>query len=720
MDLLQKKDWKYGKDNYKFIIRNMLESINIDTMDTITVCYKIKDMIDKSKEIIFCIAYVEVDPKGAKSKSFFSDSKYNFINNSSELFFRGILPSGSSISKDGEYRSGFINWDVVLINMHKNPKLQKIYEKIYDYLIKNMKDRKYFLTIEHFYPTDKIKKEHQFELESLTIDSKIKFFCVSWYNFYFNFNYAAIPGHLNEIYVNLMLKYQHQDHHFFKKMVEEFGFEDMLALLWIFNNYTTPDFKFDNTFKYKFGQKIIPLNLLEAQNPFNISYATWKEFFISKKVSDLVINGISPGFAIFAGWLFIKTGEKYVFDNAEHISRLERSKIAEKITDILVQAQTYTYMHIDKELPQKDDEHTSWLSAEFKKLYYMIRNSIIHTKNVIIMSNIAISFITEYTGRTLYNSTELSKNSKYFQKYMSNMLADSHFETFKRYLFEICYNLYLLHSKLYIIHGDLHLNNVLLNLLTYIHSTDLDVKNKKIAYSLQGKTYLFDFNFYYASIIDFSRSIIKYDKADVLRDPSIPRIFPFISDQEEFRQSQIIALTNFLLTQKPVFAERKHQLHDLLNDNYEIAFNLLTILDLYNFLFKLVEFVSHKEFKGASPRIIKLVEDMYLFTDSYLSSHLQDMLDGILEEQPLPVLIIINEFFSSCEVSEKEIAANMDNICDYYNSENPIKYDLNENLPPGVKLSKDAEKRFENSKKKNIENYKTVNLIMQRQRAKHP
>ncbi len=720
MLLRKRKDWKYGKDNYNNIISNMLE-LNIDTMETITVTYKIKDMIDKSKEIIYCIAYVEVDPDGQKYRAYFENAKYEFLNSSSDLFFRGIFPTGSSISKDGEYRSGYVNWDVICIQLRNDPPLQEIYDKIYEYLVKNMKDRKYFLTIEHFYPTDKIKNEHQFELEAITLDSKIKFFCISWFTFYFNFHYATIPGHLNDTYVSLLLKYQTQDYSFFKSLVDKAGFPAIFRILWIFNNYTPPNMKPDYTQKYKFGQKIVPLNLLEAQNPFNISYAVWKEYFIAKKASELVVNGLTPGFALFGGWLFIKTEDRYVFDNQEHISRLERSKIAEKITDILIQAQTYTYMHIDSDKKEVDKENTSWLSAEFKKLYYMIRSSINHTKNTVIMSNVAICFITEYTGRTLYNSTELSKKSKHFQKYMMNMIADTHYETFRRYLFEICYNLFLLHDKLHVIHGDLHLNNILLNLVTYIHSVpDFDSSNRKIVYAIGDKFYMFAFNFYYASLIDFSRSIVKYDNADILRDPEIPMVFPFIGDKEEFRQSQVMALLNFLIGQKPVFTERRHQLHDYINDHYDDCFDLLTALDLYNFLQKLFEFITSKEAKGASPRIIKLIEDMYLFIDSYLSNQLQDVLEGIENERQLPVTILINEFFATDLVDDSKINAEMENICDFYDSELPLKYNLDDKLPPGARLSKSALERHQKAAQKNIENFKIVNLIMQRQRDKHP
>ena len=45
-----------------------------------------------------------------------------------------------------------------------------------------------------------------------------------------------------------------------------------------------------------FGQKILPLNLCEAENPLNISGQPWNEIYITNALSALVVNVISPGF----------------------------------------------------------------------------------------------------------------------------------------------------------------------------------------------------------------------------------------------------------------------------------------------------------------------------------------------------------------------------------------------------------------------------------------
>ena len=58
--------------------------------------------------------------------------------------------------------------------------------------------------------------------------------------------------------------------------------------------------------KISLGQKISPLNILEVQNPFNIRYKPWREFLISEKVQDLIINGICKGFPFIGDYYYIK------------------------------------------------------------------------------------------------------------------------------------------------------------------------------------------------------------------------------------------------------------------------------------------------------------------------------------------------------------------------------------------------------------------------------
>lgn len=724
MDLLRKKsDWPVGKSNRRNIIRNIRDYFVINTMETLAITYKIKDLLEYEQEVIYCIGYVGIE-KNRKHYLDYIDAEYmELINAASELYFQAISPSGSSISKDGEYRSVLINWDITYILIRNDAKLYELYHDMKTYLTGQLKDRKYFLMMEYFYPTDILKKTYTFELELISGgDTKIRFFMLSWFNFYFNYHYAVISSHINEIFIKLMLKYQNKDHAFFKKMIEKHGETAIFKFMYMTNNYIL-DLKqqpvVDITQKYKLGQKIIPLNLLEAQHPFNICYAAWKEYYLSKKASDLVVNEITPGFALFAGWMFIKTNRS-IYDNPEHKERLDRSRIAEKITETLTQAQTYTYHHLSA--GQKQQAGTSWLSAEFKKLYYMIRDSIQHAKNNIIMSNVSFNIMTEYLGRTLYDSAHLAKDSKHFQKYFMSIVADENYYNFRRYMFEVCYNIYCMNSKMSAIHGDLHLNNIILNLIVYIQSVpNYRISGRRIVYVVDGRPYLFPFNFYYISVIDFSRSILHYDHTATLLDPVIPKLDTV--NQEEFRRSQVHALLNYLILSKPVYKERQHQIEDYIRDNYDACFKLLSVLDLFNFLSRFIDFIKSKEISGVSKKVVTMLEDMFLFTDRIVSNEFQEMLDmntaDVDKDQKWPALRAIEQFFRPEQAEDADLEAVKEDIVDFYDDCRKVDYTI-DTLPDLPKPSKLWEARISRNKRQTQKNFEIVNIIMNRQREKHP
>lgn len=718
-NLRKQKDWPVGKSNRRNIIQNIRDYVNINTMESLVIAYKIKDLLEHEKEVIYCIGYVGIEKNRQNYLDYLQADERDMVNSASELYFQAISPSGSSISKDGEYRSVLLNWDTAYILIKADQRMYAMYEDLRAYMTNELKDRKYFLLADYFYPTDTLKKAYTFELELFTGgDTKIRFFMVSWFNFYFNFHYAVISSHINQMYINLMLKYQTKDHAFFKKMIEKHGEGTVFRFMYMTNNYVVDlrrNPQVDLTQKYKLGQKIIPLNLLEAQHPFNICYAAWKEYFISRAVSDLVVNEITPGFALFAGWMFIKTN-KSIFDNPDHNIRLERSRVAEKITETLTQAQTYTYHHMSasgKKI-RNTAAGTSWLSAEFKKLYYMIRDSIQHAKNNIIMSNVSVNLVTEYLGRTFYDSAHLAKDSKFFQRFFMSMVADENYFNFRRYMFEILYNLYCLNAKLLTIHGDLHLNNIILNLIIYIQShPNYNTAGRKIVYAINGHAYLFPHNFYYISIIDFSRSILHSDH--FFKDPDIPRMEMF--NEDEFRSSQVAALLHYLITSKPAFKDKQHQLEDFIRNNYDACFRILSALDMYNFLIRFTDFIKSKEISGVSKRAMALLEKMYFSIDQMISEEFTEMFESnrMPESIEWPALRMLEMFFKEERVVDVDSA----DVVDFYDCDREAKYTI-DTLPDIPKAAGIWKDRVARHKKETKKNFQIVEVIMNRQREKHP
>ena len=100
-----------------------------------------------------------------------------------------------------------------------------------------------------------------------------------------------------------------EDTNFYFNLIKLFGKEKILEIVENFNSVS------DNNglFKISVGQKLIPLNMSEVQNPFNINYKPWKEYLISQKTQDLFINGICKGIPVIGDYFYSLAGQRVIF-----------------------------------------------------------------------------------------------------------------------------------------------------------------------------------------------------------------------------------------------------------------------------------------------------------------------------------------------------------------------------------------------------------------------
>ena len=108
---------------------------------------------------------------------------------------------------------------------------------------------------------------------------------------------------------------------FIKGLVDEYKIT-YLKLFYL--NSSQMLFRWDrNITKYKIpelphvhlGQKIIPVKYGDSKDINNIKINAYRELYISKKVSDLVINNICNGFSVFYTWFKISNIDKNLFNN---------------------------------------------------------------------------------------------------------------------------------------------------------------------------------------------------------------------------------------------------------------------------------------------------------------------------------------------------------------------------------------------------------------------
>lgn len=753
---LKPEHWKYSGILRHHTLRAMGLNLFMDITDTIIVVYKIKDISHEDREVIYNISYININPK---NKDLYFDKEARPIqlppeSSHGNLYINNICPSNSSISKDGEYRSVLIYWRFVEYMLSHDSDLNALYNDMINYFTDKFQDRKLNIYPHYYFPTDTLRKKYSFELELMMANRKIKFFAISWFLFYYAHNSGLISNHINQIYLYIMLKYKHEDIAFFKSLIKTHSQATIRYLSHILNTNirSTKDRGISSFCKIKLGQKFIPISLREIQYPFDITYKPWKEYLIGITLSDLIVNNITAGFPLMTNWLFIKNTDQHLFDNPSQYSRMEKSVYAVQIANILAQAR---YLAADQTKPSNvlliDEEDafelrtqkknkkliSSWLSREFQVLHDGIDDDIKHAQLHIIMSNVSFCMFTEYVGRTLYETIFLTKKSVYYKELVNDLFSEKGYPHFERFMFELAYNLHCLSSKYGIIHSDLHLHNITLNPLFYKMWTTVEDSMPKVLYVIEpDNSYIFDTNFYYMTIIDFSRSIMDPSRIHLFKHPTLHKTFDIVDNIKDFEYMQQAALLQYLYSCKPEYKQHALALQAGIKTHFDIYFRILSILDLYMIMLRLLDFLQLKNNDIVEPYkgCIQLVKKIFSECDLYLSQTLKNLLDiQISATEPeqtfeYPIHEIIKKIFSHKIFNDNE---DINNIVDIYNYNNNITYSLNryEQLPDifeHLSKNKNNDKFIQNSLKRRIEfdnqqlaNYKTLLYIQKRQREKN-
>ncbi len=527
----------------------------IDSTNVIVTTFRLQDTsITETNIIIYAFLY-----------SILKTTKKNKGN--PELVHIYFCTGPSLLSRDGEYRQRLIKYNTLQIVAERHANLWK---RIEEYIVRKNIFLPWNYYTESFFPVEQ-KASISAMLENDIIKKRlpIKFLTASWFTELYNIVNKIPVNHVNQLYLSIIglsgEKTLVHDKQFYIKLTKEFGKNEIYTLRRDLNVYSiSPG---SDSSSLKIGQKLIPLNISEAQNPFNIKYKPWREFLIAEKVQNLIINGISKGYPFIGDYFYIKEVRKTIFDNYVQYMRLEHSEQAINITKKLLEARRATFYaedphgsrtkrrrkkkndkeskifvtatgekikkkHKTESPTQKDSMNRtlgdsfenilSWLSEKFRLLYEKIDDPIEYSKRELIMSEVAFGFISEYVGRSFYDflliNDEKTGSKKYIEK-TGNALKN--YEIWAKYIFEYIYSLLCLNLHMGLIHGDLHLNNATIHSMFYKENinTDRHEKRQKIPYSLyvlkphdeskEEVVFGFKTKQYHSCIIDHSRSIIK-------------------------------------------------------------------------------------------------------------------------------------------------------------------------------------------------------------------
>ena len=193
------------------------------------------------------------------------------------------------------------------------------------------------------------------------------------------------------------------------------------------------------------GQKLVPMTVRELIDPFDYGLAVWRELSITRLVSDLIINFISPGFALYNQWTYIEGTTPAVFENAAMAERYARGATAEEA--IAAQRDARRYL---KKAPQ------NYSTAELDARMY---ESLEYAQGHLLMSSTVLMHTMEDVGIPMQSVPTICRTVSATNLAVMTVPFGT-LESTTQVLFELAYGAHCLHTKLGLAHTDLHSNNM--------------------------------------------------------------------------------------------------------------------------------------------------------------------------------------------------------------------------------------------------------------------
>lgn len=246
------------------------------------------------------------------------------------------------------------------------------------------------------------------------------------------------------------------------------------------------------------GQKLMPMTLREVMQPYDYNLAVWRELIVTQDASDLLVNQITSGVAIYGGWTYIGGASEQLFEETAMLNKYKRSLASARIIEELRAAR--------RALVGFEDQHASALSAH---LY----DDLEYTQSYLTLSDVAMFHVMEHVGITL-RSMRVANSSRIMSERECAKLLSTR-DTFARLLFDYAYTAHCLHLKLGIAHGDLHGNNKTINFVQFTKNVKRGLNYYSNPVTLfvigprgEADTFALPATGYQGCIIDYSRAIL--------------------------------------------------------------------------------------------------------------------------------------------------------------------------------------------------------------------
>jgi hypothetical protein len=316
-----------------------------------------------------------------------------------------------------------------------------------------------------------------------------------------------------------------------------------------------------NLIRLQCGQKITPLTLRESIQIDDVDFAIWREIYVARMCSNLVINGIAPNFPLYNQWTYVQNADNFLFENTAMHEKYDNDAVARMATIELQKSRKI-------------------INGNFEQMDVRIFDAVQYAESFLLMSQIAISSTSEWVGHTIYGLPTIWRRSSIIAPTSAQIF--SNVDHFASLLFGLCYGCAVLHKRGKAVHGDLHLNNMTYFWFTHTWAPrnadgewNRAIKNPVIAFVLpsqlngEAATYVLPHIDGFACIIDFSRAIIGPDLE--------------IVNSANFYRNQVNRVFHTLNRYLPKFVEaNQEKIKGAILGNFEATFAALTAVDFYS------------------------------------------------------------------------------------------------------------------------------------------
>ena len=452
--------------------------------------------------------------------------------------------------------------------------------------------------------------------------------------------------------------------------------KDMLNLdKYIIKDKNIYNYWFNGNLQRPYGQKVIPLSVGEAIKINNIIYPAWRELFLSYAASDMVINDIAPNFAIAANWTYIEGANRHMFDN---ILIKEKYQQNEEVIEVINKLKLlYKY---SENIENIEDSR------------YQILNIMCKINSYKLLSDIAICRVDEFADVTIGTIPRTIKTATIPPPKYYNFLKDIHY--FNKIIFDLMYGVHTLHKRVGAIHLDLHLNNMTIMEVDesfykkvdnkYIYNKD---KKYHTAFIVDGQreTYLFPFDGYYGTIIDFSDSVVSSKFLEFANKTITFDSFENIIDREkDYIFEKLSSMLSYV-------RKYKDKVRGAIISNYENMFKAITAIDFVALTRNIRIMLERDIGDYVNPDILKRIKELEDQSLEYLLTSVQNVVDNEGKNVHFAGDVLLSQFFSKYTYASSSLDLS---IYEVYNFNAPWTYSgvSRERYPPWADKDKIKDK----------------------------